>query len=72
MTNLIIPDTKLARAVEHGVDMHRRRRGLARQHAQLVHKLLLQLTRQVILRAEEDDTALRNCSSKLLLLVVSQ
>jgi hypothetical protein len=53
----------LASSVADRVDVQARGRGLARQLAETVDQLLLQVIGQVVLGTEEDDTTLGNCNS---------
>lgn len=56
--DLIVANAVRPRGVADRVDMQPRRGGLAGKLAQSLDQLLLELVRDVILLAEEDDTAL--------------
>jgi hypothetical protein len=58
--DLVVAAAEPAARVADRVDVQPRRRGLARERAQALRQLLLQLVGQVVLRAEEDDAALRD------------
>jgi len=53
----------IAFGVEDGVDVQGRRRRLASQLPETVDQLLLEVVGQVVLFAEEDDVALRDCDA---------
>lgn len=59
---LVVSGAVLALGIADGVDVQPRSRGLARQLAESVNKLLLQVIGQVVLGAEEDNSALGDCS----------
>ncbi len=63
--DLRVVAAQLALRVEDGVDVQARRRRPARQLAQPEDERLLQLIGQVVLGAEEDDAALRDCGRSL-------
>ena len=51
----------IASGVANGVDVQARGSRLARQLAQTINELFLQVVGQVVLGAEEDDTTLGDC-----------
>ena len=58
--DLIVLAATVPRGVDDGVDMQARRRGLARELAEPLHQLLLQIVGDVVLLTEEDDAAARD------------
>ncbi len=61
--DLVVLAAELAAGVADGVDVQARGGGLARELAEAVDELLLQVVGQVVLGAEEDDAALGDCGS---------
>lgn len=59
--DLVVLAAELAAGIADGVDVQARGRRLARQLAEAVDELLLQVVGQVVLGAEEDDAALGDC-----------
>lgn len=58
--DLVVLAAAVARGVDDGVDVQARRRRLARQLAEPLHELLLQVVGDVVLLAEEDHAAARD------------
>lgn len=63
--DLVVATTVLAAGVADGVDVKARSCGLAGELAESVNEFLLEVIGEVILLAEEDDTALGNLMSML-------
>ncbi len=59
--DLVVLAAMVASGVADGVDVQTRGGGLARQLAQTVDELLLQVVGHIVLGAEEDDTTLGDC-----------
>ena len=55
----VIAYAELGCAVQHWVNVQARRRRFAAELAKPMHQLLLQLIREIVLRAEEHDATLR-------------
>lgn len=58
--DLCVTDTEFIGVVEHGVDVKSRVFRLSTQQTQLVNEFFLKGIREIVLRAEEDHTTLRN------------
>ncbi len=58
--DFVVPAAAVAPRVDDGVDVQARRRGLARELAESLHQLLLQVVCDVVLLSEEDYAAARD------------
>lgn len=61
-TDLVVASTKTSTSIDDRMDVQFRSLWFARELAQTLHKLLLEVIGDVVLLAEEDHTALRDCS----------